>query len=84
MEKKRSRERKTESKMNWRKIARCMVEIIYGAQNENHENVIKVQSTHTATERDAAQHSARETMRVRWEMDKNVNANAKVNCWQSS
>lgn len=83
MEKKRSRERKTESKKNWRKIARCMVEIIYGAQNENHENVIKVQSTHTATERDAAQ-CERETMRVRREMDKNVNANAKVNCWQSS
>lgn len=49
------KKRPKESKKNWRKIARCMVEIIYGAQNENHENVIKVQSTHTETERDAAQ-----------------------------
>lgn len=42
-----------------------MVEIIYGAQNENHENVIKVQSTHTQQQNET-QHSARERQ---WEWE---------------
>lgn len=65
-----------------------MVEIIYGAQNENHENVIKVQSTHTHTQKqNETQHSERdkEGGEREWEgLYKNVNANAKVNCWQNS
>lgn len=49
-----------------------MVEIIYGAQNENHENLIKVQSTHTQRETETEREGERDSRKMLMQMPKST------------